>query len=198
MSPDLSTDVAEKQPTSAAPAQQGSKIDLTNLNVIEYLPKVAEFWGKIKWLVPVIEMLGHFKLPKEVTKALDEISDSVKEGKEVSTDSITKALETARTNPDGTQILDTPDAEIGEPVMTWNLARQAYYLHYDDNMGTRQIAEMFTKEGNPVSHATVARWILWVEEEIQKSKTLKLKRIGKYGAIIGALAVAFTIGAYLL
>jgi hypothetical protein len=55
--------------------------------------------------------------------------------------------------------------DIGIPVLTEKLALEAYDLHYNKGMSMRTIAEQFTEQGNPCSHATVARYVQIIELE---------------------------------
>ncbi len=83
------------------------------------------------------------------------------------------------------------EARVGEPVMTRALAEEAWFLHYREHMGTRQIADYFTNErGSPCSHATVARWINMIEMEKSASKVESIIRIAKYAAIAGLIALS--------
>jgi hypothetical protein len=80
---------------------------------------------------------------------------------------------------------DTP----GAPVMTDDMAEEAYYLHHVKHLGTLQIAEYFTSKGSPVSKATVARYIddkaeQYEEEEEEGKRALK-RRLGLVG--VGAV-----------
>jgi len=87
--------------------------------------------------------------------------------------------------------LSTVKAKIGEPVMTRALAEEAYFLHYKEGMGTRQIADYFTNErGSPCSHATVARWINMIEMDKSASKIESIIRLAKYGAIAGLMIIS--------
>jgi hypothetical protein len=54
---------------------------------------------------------------------------------------------------------EVPPDEPGSPVMTDDMAEQAFYMHTQKRMGTLQIAQYFTDRGSPVSKATVARYI---------------------------------------
>lgn len=92
----------------------------------------------------------------------------------------------------------TPGMEpgVGEPVMTMQLAEEAYMLH-KQGMGTREIADLFTKEGSPCSHATVARWINMVDQEKRFGRIALLIRFGKIAGFIGVIAAAVLIGHWL-
>ena len=83
---------------------------------------------------------------------------------------------------------------IGEPVMTRALAETAWFLHYKEGMGTREIAEQFTKDGSPCSHATVARWINAVDAQRRFSKIATMLRIGKFLGFVAIIVVAWFIG----
>lgn len=69
----------------------------------------------------------------------------------------------------GTYQQEVPDNEPGTPVMTNELAEEAYYLHTAKHWGVRQIAQELTDRGNPVSKATVARYIRNIEEEVEEN-----------------------------
>jgi hypothetical protein len=73
---------------------------------------------------------------------------------------------------------------VGEPVMTYQMAEEAYRMHLS-GMGTRDIAEFFTKNGSPVSFQTVARWINDYAEESHIERNMRLRSFAKYGVLAG-------------
>ena len=84
---------------------------------------------------------------------------------------------------------------VGDPVLTRDLAYQAWMLHRKEGMGTREIADYFTNELNsPCSHATVARYVNMVDAEMQASKMGKIIRIAKYAGIVGICLLSAYIG----
>jgi hypothetical protein len=92
---------------------------------------------------------------------------------------------------------ELPEPEVAGTVMTHHLAEIAYQLHME-GMGTREIAEQFTKEGNPVSYTTISRWILGVEEERKANKLLKLIRIGRYSFFVAIWALSLALMHFLV
>jgi len=93
-------------------------------------------------------------------------------------------------------INQAPERQIGEPVLTYDLARTAWRMH-KEGASLREIAEEFTKQGNPVSHSTVCDWINRYEDDVgieeqersarRKALAIKLFLIG--GAMVGFLAL---------
>ena len=84
---------------------------------------------------------------------------------------------------------------VGDPVLTRDLAYQAWMLHRKEGMGTREIADYFTNELNsPCSHATVARYINDTDAEMQASKIGTIVRIAKYAGIAGLCLLSAYIG----
>jgi len=63
---------------------------------------------------------------------------------------------------------------VGVQVMTEEMLKQAKELE-KQGLGCRQIAEVLTKDGHPVSHATVGRWLK--ESKKLRYKIIPLKRI---------------------
>lgn len=89
----------------------------------------------------------------------------------------------ALTGPPGS--FEVPPDASGSPVMTEDMAEEAYFLNqprpYGKGMGTAEIAQYFTERGSPVSKATVIRYIddmkhRFEEEEIL-AKTARTRRI---------------------
>jgi hypothetical protein len=169
--------MTENQPTQPA-APMAMPIDLAKV-----LPTVAEYYKKFSWLIPIAERIGGFKIPRELIQGLDSLAS----GKPFSAEDMAKL----QTGIEGMKPL------VGEPVMTRSLAQTAWFLHYKEGMGTRDIAEQFTKDGSPCSHATVARWINAIDEEKRFSKIAKLITVGKFLGYIGIVALAFLIGHWL-
>ena len=166
----------EPQPTQ--PAAPSMPIDLANI-----LPTITEYYKKFSWAIPIIEKLGGFKIPIEIKQALDALAS----GKTLSLEEMEKLKgEIEQMKP-----------AVGEPVMTRSLAQTAWFLHYKEGMGTRDIAEQFTKDGSPCSHATVARWINAIDEEKRFGKIARIIGIGKILGYAGIVALAFFIGHWL-
>jgi hypothetical protein len=131
----------------------------------------------------MIEKMGNFKIPPEIIAGLDSLAS----GKPLTAEQM-QAMKTT---------IETMQPAVGEPVMTRQLAEEAYLMH-KDGMGTREIAEQFNKEGNPCSHATVARWINAIDAEKRFGKIARLIQIGKIAGFIAIIIVAMLIGKYIL
>lgn len=155
----------------------------TGIDIAQILPMVADYYKKFSWAIPLIERLGGFKIPIEIKQGLDALAS----GKPLTAEDMA-TLQTG---------LEQMKPAVGEPVMTRSLAQTAYYLHTKEGLGTREIAEMFTKDGNPCSHATVARWINAIDAEKRFSKIALFIRIVKYSGYAGIVALAFFIGHWL-
>jgi len=148
---------------SSEPEKKPVSPDIIKL-VTDNLQNIAKLYTQWGWL---IKMAG-LKVPPDVDMAIR----SIAEGKPITPEQV-EQLKALGEKP-----------MIGEPVLTRRLAEEAWSLHYGQGMATRDIAELFTKDGNPCSHSTVARWINMIDMEKQMSKALKLRAIAKY-IIIG-------------
>jgi len=144
------------------------------LDVSSFLPKIAKYYATYK---PFLHLLG---LTKEIPPQVDLILTQIAQGQEPSPEQLKKLVEGEFLQP-----------QVGEPVGTRQLIIRAYHLHYDGYdpltnkdygmpLATRTIAEIFTQEGNPCSHATVARWINSYDYELRTSKLEFIKNIAKY------------------
>jgi len=131
------------------------------IDLMSYLPLIAKYYQSFHFILPILGI----DLPPEAHKILM----SIAKGEQPNMEEI-QALK------------QNVDREIGEPVMTRQLAEEAYYLHEREGMGTREIAEYFTKQGSPMSHATVARYINMVDME---------KRASKMGLVFRAIKWSF-------
>lgn len=162
-----------EQPSQPAQAQP------FNIDLSKILPQIATFYTQFSWVAP---MLG-FKVPPEVDTALRSIAT----GKPPSPEEMQLIKNQVETMTPG----------VGEPVLTRQLAEDAWLMH-KDGMGTREIAEQFTKDGSPCSHATIARWINLIDTEKRFGKIARLIKIGKIAGFIGIIIVAMLIGRYVL
>jgi hypothetical protein len=96
---------------------------------------------------------------------------------------------------------EVPPDEPGSPVMTHDMAEEAYFLHTQKHMGSLQIAQHFAQHGSPVSKATVTRYIEDIrqeyeeQEEMHKQATAYRLRIGL--ALVG-LWFASSVGLHYL
>jgi len=160
------------------PQQAPAAASMIYLNKI--LPTIAQLYRQFGWALPMIEKWAGFKMPPEIIASLNALA----EGRQLSPQETQQMKET----------IETMQPAVGEPVLTRSLARTAWFLHYKEGMGTRDIAEQFTKDGSPCSHATVARWINMVDEEMRFSRIAKLMKIAKFLAYAGLLVAAVMIG----
>ncbi len=130
---------------------------------------------------PMVKMgarLMGVKIPPEI----DEFLDAISKGKPPDLDKLRLLAESA-------------ESKVGDPVMTRQLAEEAYFLHTTEGMGTRAIAEHFTnKLKSPCSHATVARWINLIDQQKRASKVAKVYQVIKYAGIAGILALSAYLG----
>lgn len=140
---------------------------------MEQVKKAAQMYmaykPALRWIAP---MIG-FKIPKELDQFLTEVAT----GQEKTETEVTEFQNTVDTQP-----------RVGEPVMTFKMAKDAWLMH-NDGIGTRDIALEFTRLGSPVSHATVARWINEYDEWASSNKVMKVRRIGKWLGIAGLFAL---------
>jgi len=161
----------EKMTEPQQPQQNPFMIDVRTI-----LPTIAKMYSQFHWIIP---MLG-FNVPPEIHQTLI----SIAEGKPLSPEQVQQLKTQA----------EAMKPMVGEPVMTRQLAETAWYLHYKEGMGTREIAEQFTKDGNPCSHATVARWINAIDMEKRYGRIARLIQIGKILGFAGLMFLAFWIG----
>jgi len=151
------------------------------VDVNKFLTVIAGFYKQFSWTLPLIERFGGVKIPREIITALDSLAS----GKPLTPEQMLEM----KTSIEGMQ------PAVGEPVMTRSLAQTAWWLHYKEGMGTRDIAEQFTKDGSPCSHATVARWINMIDEERRFSRIAMLISIGKIMLMtVVPTVIAFLIG----
>jgi len=147
---------------------------IAGLDIIQ----IAKLYAQWNW---ALKMIG-VKIPPEAHNALMMLAQGGQ-----------PTPETMQNLQTMIQQSEVPEPEIGEPVMTWKLAKDAWLMH-QEGMGLREIAESLTRQGNPVSHATVARWINDYEESLQLYRKAKIRTILKILGFIGAIAIALFIG----
>lgn len=138
----------------------------------------------VKALMPYYPMvkMGARLMGVKIPPEIDEFLVSIQSGKPPDLDKLRLLAETAET-------------KVGEPVMTRQLAEEAYFLHTSEGMGTRAIADHFTnKLKSPCSHATVARWINMIDMQRRASKIGKIYRIAKYAGFAGIIALSAYLG----
>lgn len=167
-----------EQPQPTQPTTPPMQIDLAKI-----LPMIIQYYKQFSWAIPIIEKMGGFHIPREILKSLDSLAS----GKPLSAEEMATF----------TTELEQMKPAVGEPVMTRSLAQTAWFLHYKEGMGTRDIAEQLTKDGSPCSHATVARWINALDEEKRFGNIARIIGIGKLLGYAGIVALAFFIGHWL-
>ena len=160
--------------------KQGLSLDIggTKIDVANMLPAISKIYVQWKWVAPLVG----FDIPPQVDEALTTLA----QGGKLTPEQIS-GFKT---------MSETMERGVGEPVLTKQLAEDAYLMH-KDGMGTREIAEQFTKDGSPCSHSTIARWINIVDAEKRFSRIAKIIRIGKIAGFIGLMALMFVIGKFL-
>lgn len=141
---------------------------LQGVDIKKWATMYAQYYG-------MLSMIG-LKLPKELHDMLIGIASA--------------------DNPQLRATLPTQDAvpenPIAEPVLTRRLAGIAYQMHME-GASLADISEEFTKEGNPVSRATVARWINQYEDENQFERKAHIARIRKWLIVTGIFALTIII-----
>jgi len=150
------------------------------IDLAKLMPQIATYYVQFGWIAG---MMG-LKVPPEVDTALRSIAT----GKPPS--------------PEEMQMIknqvETMQGVVGEPVLTQQLAETAWFLHTKEGMGTREIAEQFTKEGSPCSHTTIARWINLIDAQKRFGKVARLIQIGKFLGFAGIIVLAVIIGKFIL
>lgn len=164
------------QPSTPTPTPAPAPTQITiDFNMIQtWLPRIAQYYTMFKWILPLIGL--------DVPPEADAILTTIASQGNVTPETIEKLKQTIQTKP-----------AIGEPVLTRQLAETAYILH-KEGMSLRDIAEEFTKQGNPCSHATIAKWVNMIDAEKRASKMRLLIMTVKYASIAVAIALAFFIG----
>jgi len=157
------------------PAQAPFNIDLNRV-----LPTIAGLYKQFSWAIPIIEKMSGMKIPQEIIVALDALS----KGEQISPEQMQQLKSS----------IETMQPAIGEPVLTQNIALDAWEQHYKEGKSFRQIAETLTREGYPCSHATVARYVEMIDMQKKASKVIKLVRAVKIASYIIPPIVAFWIG----
>jgi len=164
---------------------EGFKIDLDKI-----LPTVGNIYNRLGWLLPIAERLGGFKVPKEIKEGLEWIG----QGKPLTDEQKRRLAEGLTSLEEG----KLSEVGVGEPVMTYKMAEDAYLMHMEGH-STRDIAEEFKKLGVLVSHATVARWVNAVADQKHFSRIARLINIGKFTAMtVVPVIIALLLGKYLL
>jgi hypothetical protein len=87
-----------------------------------------------------------------------------------------------------------PNNEPGTPVMTHRMAEEAHYLNTVKGMSVRDIAQYFTDRGDPVSKATIARYIDDVDYEFSEFHNNRWRKV-RIALSIGGLWIVSVIGA---
>jgi len=157
-----------------------------NIDLLKIMPTIAKYYTQFSWVMPLVG----FKVPPQVDQALRRIALGEQPTQE--------QLEAIKGE------VETLAPAVGEPVLTRELAEDAWELAHQINpktgrrWGTRDIAELFTQEGNPCSHATVARWIEVIDTGKRFSRVARLMQIGKIAGFVGIIVAAVLIGHYFL
>jgi len=172
------TEQPQQQPQQKPEEQKGDILAIPMKQIQEAAKKYMDYRGMINAIGP---LLG-FKMPKEI----DTMLVTLAQGGDVNPEQIQQMI-------NNNQMPMTQGVPVGQPVMTFKMAKDAWLMH-NDGMGTREIAEEFTAQGSPVSHATVARWINEYDELMQSNHFFKFRAILKtvglsVGFIIAVLAV---------
>jgi hypothetical protein len=163
-------------PQSEQKKEAGSpfNIDIRNIG-----PMIGNLYNQYGWILKIIGI----RLPKEAEMGLTILGKGANMTKE----------EAEQLQQQFSEMGPGMQPGVGEPVMTMQLAEEAYMLH-KQGMGTREIADLFTKEGSPCSHATVARWINMVDQEKRFGRIALLIRFGKIAGLVSAFVLAVLIG----
>jgi hypothetical protein len=157
-----------KEPTAKEAASQGFFLNP------QMVKQIADAYVSWKPLLSPLLKFGKVKIPAEVDEALRAIAGD-------------KTLDTEEPEAN-----DPNQMRVGEPVMTYQMAEEAYRMHLS-GMGTRDIAEWFTKNGSPVSFQTVARWINDYAETSHAERNQRLTSIAKYVVLAGLWIVSMWV-----
>jgi hypothetical protein len=150
------------------------------IDVMKIMPTIAKLYSQFHWIIG----LTGYNVPPEVHKALITLA----KGENMTPEE----MQTLQKEVEG--MTQTIQPQIGEPVLTEDLAKDAWEMHYKEGKSFRQIAEILTKEGYPCSHATIARYVEMVNMAMKANKMIKLFRIARIASYIVPPIVAFWIG----
>lgn len=160
---------------------------MLNVN-LQQLQQWARMYAGARGMIKTVGGLIGFKIPAEIDNMLVNIAN----GGSVDQQQIQGAL-------NGQQVLapgELPTPQIGERVGTHYMAAIAYQMQRE-GISLREIAEDFTRQGNPISHATVASMIYEYEEEMQLDKKQFIRKIEKW-LVVGGLGILSVVAGHLL
>lgn len=164
---------------------------------LQQLQGLAKMWTAYRPLIGWGAKLARQKIPRELDDALEAIAatgnpQALKELQQRDMQQPGQWQPPPGPGYEG----EVPENEPGTPVMTHTLAEEAYYLHTVKGWGVRQIAQELTNRGNPVSKATVARYVDDIEQEMSEEHGQRWRRALSGGMIFLAWlgsAFAFNI-----
>lgn len=153
---------------------------------MQQLMNLAKMWVNFRPIIGFGARMAKVKIPKEIDDALTALASTGDPA------ALAKLQEAEQQGTQGWQPPplggEVPENEPGAPVLPHDLAEEAYYLHTYKNMGVRDIALEFTNRGNPVSKATVARYIDDIAQEIEEQQGARWKKVATYGTLVMAWA----------
>jgi len=158
-----------------APSQKPQGLSIP-IDQIKNLAKMYAQWGSLLGVAGI-------KVPKEI----DVLLRTLAQGGDPTPEQLAQIQST---------IDQVPERRIGEPALTYDLVQIAWRMH-KEGTSLRDIAEEFTKHGNPVAASTVCDWINRYEEDMDfegqersaRRRALAIKLTLIVGACIGFLAL---------
>jgi len=189
---------------------QTQKQDQTDGLMIPFgvLKPIASWYCNLRPLAPLIMRMARIKtrIPPELDEAMAALAGGNPEMLKSLANS-QNSMEMQRQGPNmygppgQYEQADIPPDEPGSPVMTDDMAEEAYYLHTQKHMGSLAIASYFTNKGSPVSKASVVRYInakrLEYEEEEEMERQSLRRRI-QLTALTATLWFASSVGLHYL
>jgi len=166
--------------------QQKVTISLNKETVVGWAKMYQEFRPLIGWGAKLAKQ----KIPKE----LDEIM------KVIAATGDPEALKRLQEEEEGkgevvnmqkgpTGAYEVPPDTPGAPVMTDDMADEAYYLSRVKRWGVLQIAQYFTDKGSPVSKATVCRYIDDKREEYEEEEIARKSAFSRRLQVLALMSV---------
>lgn len=170
-------------------AQEGAGLFIPPKQVVTLAKMYVQWRPIIGWAAKMARQ----KIPKELDEAMEIAAAS---GDPAALRRLSER-DNQGFSPEGYDAMQDPEqVRVGEPVMTYQMAEEAYRMHRFENMGTRQIAEWFTNHGSPVHFQTVARWINDYEQESHIERNQRFKTIAKYALFAGLWVLSMWIVKY--
>lgn len=148
---------------------------------LEAMKTIAQVYSQNKGLANTVARLMGHTVPKGVDDFLIGILENDPQ-------KIQGTVSQPNYDPYNVEPQEIPQPRIGERVLTQDIAQQAWELHYLKHWTFRDIAEYLTRDGYPVSHTTVSKYISEIDEEIEEERHSKGRRV-RQALLTGAVII---------